>query len=461
MKILDTLRGLYVKSPNWLKRSTSPLLAMLPIQLKYGKTYLKYYNDIQKSKTDAEFVREYQLSHLKNIIKLASEKSIYYKEILKEINPDTFSFEDLAKIPILDKETVRSSAEELLTIDKSKADTASTSGTSGKPLKFYLDKSRSVKEWAFVNSIWEQIGYNHKHLRASLRGVKLSNPDKKPYDYNPALNELRLSPFHMYPHVMDKYLELITKYKVDFIHGYPSGVDILAKYAKKTVWKKPKSLKGVFVVSETMFDHQRVLIEEIFGKVASFYGMSEKVGIAGEIEPDLYEFEPLYAFVELIDDDGKPVTEKGKIGRIVGTGFISTVMPFIRYDTADYAELVELPTAENFYRLKLRNIKSRWGQEFVVDNNNGLISISAINIHSPVYAKIREFQIYQDTIGKAIVKVVKLPEVSEAELQIFVDEIQEKVGKNIEFSLELCEELPKNTRGKRKFIDQKLDLEEL
>lgn len=69
MKITDILRGLYIKSPNWLKRSSAPLLAMLPVKLKYGKTYLKYYDDIKRSKSDAEFTKQYQLDHLRKIIR--------------------------------------------------------------------------------------------------------------------------------------------------------------------------------------------------------------------------------------------------------------------------------------------------------------------------------------------------------------------------------------------------------
>ena len=461
MKFLDTLRGLYIKSPNWLRQGVSPALAILPINIKYGKTYTNLYKDIACSRNDAEFVREYQVANLRNIAKLAA-KTPYYKKIFVEnsINPDAFTLADLQKLPILDKNAIRQNSEAFLTKDISQCDVSSTSGTSGQPLKFYMDKDRGVKEWAFVNTLWATAGYTPNDLRAVLRGVKLANPDDKPYDYNPALRELRLSPFHLHPETMDKYLQLITQYKVKFIHGYPSAIDILARHAHKTNWQKSPYLQGVLAVSENLLQHQRCNIENAFGKVFPFYGMSEKVAIAGEIAKDIYEFEPLYGYTELVDEQNNPVTEVGQQGRIIGTGFISTAMSLIRYDTGDYAELLALPTYENGYRLRLRNIQSRWGQEFVVDKHGGLISIAAINIHSSVYAKIREFQIYQDVVGEAIVKIIPTPNVKKDELQPFIDEIQKKVGTGIAFKLEIVSEIAKNTRGKRKFISQQLNLQD-
>jgi phenylacetate-CoA ligase len=79
-----------------------------------------------------------------------------------------------------------------------------------------------------------------------------------------------------------------------------------------------------------------------------------------------YEFEPLYGAAELIDDAGRPITEVGQEGRIVGTGFLSTGMPFIRYDTADRATLVEPATAANGQRLQLGQIIPRRKPDFLV-----------------------------------------------------------------------------------------------
>src|SRR5690606_26971168 len=119
-------------------------------------------------------------------------------------------------------------------------------------------------------------------------------------------------------------------------------------------------IKGILPISEPLYDHQRSLIRDVLGDVAfsPFYGLSEKAAFAAEVpgEEGLYEFNPLYGATELLDEKDVPVTEPGREGRIVGTGFLSSGMPFIRYDTGDFGKLVELPTRENGECLRIRSI---------------------------------------------------------------------------------------------------------
>lgn len=178
-------------------------------------------------------------------------------------------------------------------------------------------------------------------------------------------------------------------------------------------------------------------------------------------QPDVYEFEPLYGLTELVDDQDRPVETIGKTGRIISTGLLFRGMPFIRYDTGDHGVLVQSPAPENGYRLRVANIRSRRAQEFLVASNGALISITAINIHSDAYALIREFQFYQDQPGIAVCKIVPLDGYKESDYLPFIAEIQKKIGNSLEFSIKLVEAIPVNPRGKRKMVDQRIDINRL
>lgn len=467
MWLLNRLRGLYPQSPTWVRKCFSPFLALLPPELVYGPTYRRFRLMIANSEVDANFVREFLITSLRDIIQACIDRSEFYRELIRNAfgripDVDQFSLEDLKRLPILSKEDVRENADRLLVVDPSYADIVSTSGSSGRPLQFYLDKDRSVKEWAFITHIWGRIGYRYHHRRAVLRGVFMPNVDIKPWEYDAALRELRLSPFHLIPDIMDKYLALIRKCRINFIHGYPSAIAILASHALRIGWRPPDDLIGILPISETLFPHQRELLRRAFGDIAimPFYGLSEKVAIAGEVldEPDVYEFEPLYGITEIVDDSGEPVTTPGASGRIVSTGLLSKAMPLLRYDTGDTGTLVQLPAPENCFRLRVKGIRSRRGQEFLVSTKGALISMAALNIHSPAYAHIQEFQFHQDTPGLATVRIVPLPGRQYRDFEPFVEEIQTKVGSDIVFRLELVDSLKSNPRGKRSFIEQKLDL---
>jgi len=467
MSVIDELRGLYVKSPYWLRAIASPILSLAPVRFKYGPTYRQLTKMILRSENDEEFVEKYRLQKLQMIVTSCWQRNAYYKRLFRatygsDFEPTSFGFDDYKSLPILKKEDFRSNPEQLMVKSLSELDLATTSGTSGIPLTFYLDKNRSVKEWAFVHCLWARNGYRPGMPIAVLRGIHIRHADRQPWEYDKALAELRLSAFHLVPEVIEQYLELLKRYKIRYIWGYPSAIVQIANFALANSWKPPASLKGVIPISETLYSHQRSAIAKAFqsDNILSSYGLSEKVAIAGELpgQPDVYEFEPLYGITELVDDEGASIDEIGRVGRIVGTGFISTGMPLLRYDTGDVGELVRKATRANKHRLRLKGIRSRWGQEFIVADNGALISIAAINIHSPAYSKIQQFQFYQDTPGEAKVLVVPVSGSGREDLVPFVSEIQRKVGSHVEFSLEITKTIPRSERGKQRFIDQKLDL---
>ena len=278
-----------------------------------------------------------------------------------------------------------------------------------------------------------------------------------------ALGELKLSPFHLTSDWMPLFADLIRHYQADFLHGYPSALSIFASYVLKAHRDDlSRQVKGVMAISETLFDHQRSLIASAFphAKITSFYGMSEKVLFATELldEPGTFELEPLYGIGEIVDDAGAVLHESGATGRLLGTGLLFHGMPFIRYDTGDVAELVAAPSEQNGYRLRVRGIRSRRAQEFLVGRHGELISMTAINIHSAAYASLSAFQFHQSVPGEATLRVIPEPGCTVEDIRPFIAEISAKIGASMRFEIALVERLEQNTRGKTKFIVQELDL---
>lgn len=467
-KLMDNLRGWYAASPPVVRTTVGNLIGLLPAGLVYGRTFHETLALIARAKDDAAFVQQEQLRRLRGLVAQAG-RSPYYQDMFQRIyggppDYDRFTFDDLHRLPILTKDAIRNDPERFLTCTADKADRVSTSGSSGRPLAFYLDKDRGAKEFAFVTHIWSRIGYDYRtHRRAVFRGVHLDRVDQKPWQYDPALRELRLSPFHFTPENMGLFAELITQYRIDYLHGYPSSLIVFADWVIASGWQPPASLKGIFPVSEPTLPHQLERFASAFPRtrIMRQYGMSEKVLMAGQVgdDPQLYDSEPLYGYGELVDDSGVRITQPGETGRIIGTGFISMAMPLLRYDTEDVATLDRLPSADNGYRLRLRHIQGRWGEEYALGAQGELVSMSAINLHSDSYAHVHVFQLYQEKPGEVTIRVMPKPGVTHAMLEPFCQEIQAKVGASIRFELRLVEDIPFNTaNGKRRFIDQKIDL---
>lgn len=468
MKALDIARGAYVRSPYFMRRLVAPLLSRLPPSLKYGNRYRQWRAEIERSQHDADFVEQYRLEALRGLLARAHGGSSYYRDIIEQtygadLDLSCFDFDDLRAMPILTKDSLRSAGDTILAVPKGNVDVASTSGSSGQPLLFYLDKDRSVGEFAFVNHIWARCGFTTETPRCVIRDATLPNLVNKPYEWEGALRELRFTNLRLTPERMDTYANLIDEFEIQFIEGYPSAIEILARHLLRRNRKLKKRILAIFPISEPLFAYQREVFCKAFDApaIVPFFGLSERVLLAGEAkdQPDVYEFEPLYGHAELVDDNGRPVTEPGQRGRLIGTGFLSTGQPFIRYDTGDLAELVRIPARDNVWRLQVTRINPRRGVEFLVDSAGNLIpSQGAISVKDELWRYVSEFQFFQDTPGQSILRIVPAPGASERNLREFVDANQERLGSKIRLSLQTVNSLGAGARGKRPFIDQQIDI---
>ena len=438
---------------------------------RYGAAYERLRRELNRTSADAELAQMLQVRALRNTIGAVQRRSRFYRDLVLRtfggpVNPQSFGLSDLIRLPITSRENVAEGPENFLAVDPRNADLRQTSGSSGRPpLRIYLDRDRSVREMAFLHHIWAKIGYRLGDGRAILRDYGNNVPTaNRRWRYDQPLKELWLSPFDLREDVMDEYLALLHRYRVRWLYGVPSAISILAGHAVRRAWEPPACFKGVLPASETLFQNQRVRITEAFGgkPVLPFYGLSERVAIAGEVidRPEVYAFEPLYGVTELVDEGGSPVGRIGQRGEVVATGFISSAMPLIRYRTGDWAELVARPSAENGYKLHLRGISSRWSQEFVLGRNGERISV--ISLDQQNYADlIRDYQYYQNTLGKVVLKVLPCKGTGADGLEAMLRPVRQRVAAVLEITVQVVDNLPSGPTGKRAFVDQRLEVSPL
>jgi phenylacetate-CoA ligase len=457
---LDHLRGTYVLAPPWVQTTVGRVLARVPPRLLYGPTFRAQQSDIVRSVADAAFVATRQRAELARLMGFAAHTR-HYPPLLAATGTVEVPAE-LARLPVLTKQQVRDDLDSLLARPRSEMDEATTGGTSSMvPLTICLDKGRSVREWAFLTQIWRRAGYRLGDSLGVLgyRGVThLTRPAHQSWAWDPGTRELRLSPFRLVGSVMDEYLALLDRYRIDFLYGFPSALSILAVHARNVGYRSPH-LRGVLLMSESLHPHQRETIAEGFGglPVLAGYGLSEKVAIAGELpaRPGEYEFEPLYGVTELLDEADQTVTEPGSRGRLVGTGFISMGMPLIRYDTGDLATLVEAATSANCWRLRVRDIGSRHCQDYLVTREGALLAFTSLYPHNRV---AKECQFVQHKPGVAVMRIVPEPHATRQQLERLTREINEQADGVITVELETVDAVPITRRGKRLPVEQHLDL---
>jgi phenylacetate-CoA ligase len=404
---------------------------------------------------------------LRALLRKAHERSPFYRDLLDKalgrgFDFDSFEPADLPRLPVLTKTELRAAGDDVLTVPRSQVDQGDTSGSNGeRPFSFYLDKDRSAREMAFVYSGWSRVGFAEQDAKVVLRGFGLDPRGKYIHEWEPALKELRLSVFPMSTADVELYLDLIDARGIRYLYGYPSAIELLCRHMSRLGRVPAVPLKGIMPISEPLYAHQRRAILGTLGDVpiANFYGLSEKTLFAIERDDLTYEFEPLYGAAELVDDEGRPVTEVGKEGRIVGTGFLSTGMPFIRYDTEDRATLIELPSEANGQRLKVSGLTPRRKPGFLITaEGNRLVTVD-FTPESPRFFKgIDEYQFYQDRPGHCTIRYILSPDGVDQDAINIAQDLQTRSQNRIRFTVERVTTLGCGRAGKRAFIDQRLDI---
>ena len=462
----------------WNKRKSLPM----PIRMAAGwarrkadphwlwesKEFQNYFDFLQKSQWwSLEELKAYQLEQLKELVKFSYEKVPYYQRSFREagiVPSDIKTLEDIQLLPVLTKDDVRSHAEEFIPvgIDPKTLRVWVTGGTSGKPLKVYQDLFYCCMiEEAF--SLRQRLWTDYKQYDRKVALTRdPSKRTKKCWDYNSTENELVLSSFDLTEKNMFEYVELIHKFKPRIVFGYPSALEIFARFLKRNDLLMPP-LQGIFCGSEALFPGQRILIESAFNcKVFSSYGMSERVADATECEEhNGYHISMEYGVFELLDKNYEPITAPEISGTVVGTGFHNNTMPLIRYQMFDVGVYSGEKCACKRQSPLIKAFKGRV-REYFVGKSGKLMTLQLIWAgRHPVWSKIREMQFVQERKGEVLAKIVRAPKYSDEEV---IRELREEVGKILtedeyKIDFEFVDQMPLTHRGKLNFLDQRIPLD--
>jgi len=466
MKLAVSKKNLWEKIPAPGKSIIGGVLAKIPVEYLIGKRYRATINFLEESQDwDKTKIRDYQVQQLHRILTLAFNKTKFYKESFSKhgFDPKNFnSLEQIQQLPLTDRETIKNNLQSMCTVSVNAphVDYITTGGTSGAPLCFYTTSKRSQIEYAYLVSGWKRVGYKLGAPVAVLRGkVIKKNSQGQYYEIDPVFNHHYFSSFHLTDENMAFYLERIKNLGPCFLHVYPSSIYYLARFLKRSGLQPPKNIQGILAESENVYPEQRQLVEELFNcRYFSSYGHTEKLIAAAECEhSDDYHVWPTYGFFELLDEDGSVITTPGRRGEIVGTGFINDVVPFIRYRTGDFATYVgdQCPKCGRNHLL-IRDIRGHNVQETLIAKDGTVIPWSAVNMHDDTFNNVHRFQFYQDTPGKAVLRVIPTPAFTPLDAEKIKKNLGIKFAGRLEFDIKLVPDIPLSGSGKSIFVDQRI-----
>jgi phenylacetate-CoA ligase len=340
------------------------------------------------------------------------------------------------------------------------AELVSTGGTGGAPLQFFISSRRSGVEYAHLVASWHRAGYRLDMPMAVFRGCVVPPArDGLRHEYDPLVRYHYYSNFHMTDENMRRYLEHVRGIGPCFLHVYPSSAAVLARFIRRSSTSAPDNIHGIIAESEIVYPEQRHTVEEVFEcRYFSCYGQTEKVVAAAECEHSTdYHVWPAYGYFELLDADGEPIITPGARGEIVGTGFINTVQPFIRYRTGDYATYVaDRCGACGREHAVIRDIRGHRTQEVLIAADGSQISWTALNMHDDTFCNVRQFQFYQDTPGRAVLRVVPADGFGDEDRRRILWKLGQKLDRSLDLTIEMVGAVALSPRGKAIYVNQRI-----
>ncbi|CVK34387.1 phenylacetate--CoA ligase family protein [Methanoculleus bourgensis] len=439
-------------------------LDLLPAYSAYKKTYAL----LQQSRWwSREELAAYQAAALSRLLAHAYANVPYYRRVFDDrglVPGDIQTPADLRLLPLLTRDDLQTHLPDLKARNYPDAafEYVTTGGSTGIPVGFYYEKGASrAREWAFMKTQWDRVGYRFGDKCVVLRGYIVGSARDAVYWKKTLFGRwLLMSSHHMTEETLPAYISEIRRFKPRFIQSYPSTAALLARYMIEHGVDSFPTVRAVLCGSENLYPWQRSLLEEAFGcRVFSWYGNSEQTVLAGECEESThYHIFPEYGIVELIGRDGRPVTNPGEMGEVVATNLTNYVCPLIRYRTMDLATAAQGPcTCGRHYPL-LEHVEGRL-HEFIVTKDRRLISMTAVNMHSDVFDNVVQFQFYQEKVGEVLLRIVRKPGYTDRDTDYILSELEKKFEGDVDVTVHFVTKIPRTRRGKYRFLIQDLPLD--
>ena len=398
-------------------------------------------------------IEKFQEERFQKLITHAYENTPYYHNMFRnlKLKPDDLkSIEDLQKLPILTKEDIRNNLGDLTAINYSKEELipSATGGSTGEPMRFFIDKKWNAWNMAAAYREWSWAGYNFGDKVAYLWGAPqdLSHQyELKTKIFNLIQRTIWLNAYYMTEKTLDEYLRILRKFNPKIINAYASAIYLMAKYMEKKGIENIRP-KAILTSCEMLFDYQRETIERAFNcEVFDYYSGRDTTLQAGECSLHSgYHLAIENAIIEFIKDDEH--VAPGELGKIIITDLSNYAMPFIRYEIGDLGVPSDemcpcmrgLPLMEKIVGRVTDTITTKEGKHI----HGGFFTSLFFDTEG-----IKQFQFIQKKKDYAIFRIIKGEQYLQTELDTIIEKIYEQCG-DMKIDVEFVKSIPLTKSGK-------------
>jgi phenylacetate-CoA ligase len=400
-----------------------------------------------------------QLSGLNRLLAHAKSHVPFYGDDNRYPN-ELHSLQQLAELPLLDKDTIRQHESSLLSRKPGETHWwKSTGGSTGQPLRFA--HTPLSHDWRTAMSMrgYSWAGAPPGSKQAYIWGIPTTTPSalrRLKESLHRRLERKRLyNCFAFTPSTMKACYEDLLRWRPDVIVGYTNATYELARFAIARQLPAVK-VKAVLCAAEKVHPVQRQAISRAFScPVFDTYGSREFMLIASECPAHAGLHVSMENLItEVVDDQGLPVKE-GATGRLLVTDLHNYAMPFIRYEIGDLARFTSKSCPCGRGLLLLDDIVGR--KLDVIRCPEGRVVPGELFPHViKDFHDIRRFQVIQESMHDIRLLLQSDTKISEDTKQAIVAKLVELVGADMQVHVEIVDSIALTPSGKHRVTISRL-----
>jgi phenylacetate-CoA ligase len=417
----------------------------------------EYFFRLRKSQWKPNrLLKKNQEKKLRKLIDYSYHHVRYYHRLFKTLNIKPYDIkkvDDLNKIPILTKGQIKKNFQDFLPnlFNFKNSFCLQTSGSTGLPLKIYIDKNTHNRIGARQLRSYFACGYKITDILYNFSAPHHFISSKEWYNFFHLFRKKNFSVFDSINH----HILQLKKSPPDIIKSYPSVLYLLANQIENLDIKEINP-RLIFTSSELLTKKLREKINYVFNsEIFDQYGSVEFGTFAWEcLEHTGYHIDIEDIILEFLKD--KESITPGEEGEIVVTDLNNLCMPLIRYSLGD----ISAPVAEKCScgrELPLMRLIDGRKDDFILLPNG--IRISPRNIGSLEYIEgIDQFQIIQNKIDEIEIQIIKNIAFSLKTIEKIKQEIKKgTLGQKMNIRIKLVNQISRTRSGKSQMIISKVN----
>lgn len=442
--------NLYALAPisvqNWMTSRYGRKL----VKQRYGEPYRRDLEALlAKDYGDYRADRKLQDSRVVELVRHAVRNSRFYANLYADVDVDSISgVDDLARLPIVDKELLRANIDDVYTIRPEEGIELFTGGTTGKSLRVVYTPEDFQARMAYLDAFKVRCGIDPFAARkATFSGRSFAKGlfqgrRKIFWRDNRAYNQRLYSTFDLTEENIPYYMRDLEAFQPDVLNGFVSALHQLAVHVLRNGRRPGFQPKAIFTTSETLLPHHREAIQNAFGAhIYDQYGSAEGATFVTECRSGRLHYNIDTGVIETQDFGAGP--------EMLITSFTTHGTPLIRYRIGDRIVFAQGTCDCGSAHPLVDKIEGR-AVDYLYSPERGRVSLSHLaDVIKGLPNCVKEMQFVQEATNRVAIQLVVDDSLyGPEEDRIIVAAMRYRFGDHMEFPIRRVSAIPREASGK-------------